>query len=60
MRIESYHFGLIRIDGGTPPGENPTEYRQDLIVFPDKIKSNWWRKQGHSLAVEDVRDVIEF
>lgn len=52
MPIESYRFGLIKIDG--------TEYRQDLIVFPDKIKSNWWRRQGHSLAVEDLQDVLEF
>jgi hypothetical protein len=52
MRIESYSFGVMKVDG--------KEYRQDLIVFPDKVRPNWWRKQGHSLAVEDVRDVIEF
>ena len=52
MRIESYRFGLMKVDG--------VEYGQDLVVFPDEIRSNWWRKQGHSLSVEDLRDVLEF
>jgi hypothetical protein len=52
MRVDSYSFGLMKVDG--------TEYRQDLIVFPDKIRPNWWRSQGHSLAIEDLQDVIEF
>lgn len=59
MHIDSYNFGVIRVDG--------TEYRQDLIVFasrgagaPDKVRSNWWRKDGHSLVVEDLNDVIDF
>ena len=37
-----------------------TEYRTDLLVFPDRIRPNWWRRQGHSLAVEDLDDVIGF
>jgi len=43
------------------------EYRTDLIVFasrgagsPDRVKSDWWRKQGHSLAIEDLDDVLAF
>lgn len=36
------------------------EYSTDLLVFPDRITSNWWRKQGHSLAVEDLNDVLGF
>ena len=52
MRIESYSFGVMKVDG--------VEYSADLIVFPDRIKSNWWRKQGHSLAIEDLDDVLEF
>jgi hypothetical protein len=51
MRIDSYSFGVMKIDG--------TEYRQDLIIFPDKVRSKWWRKQGHSLTVEDLREVLE-
>ncbi len=52
MQIESYSFGVMKVDG--------REYRQDLIIFPDKVRSKWWRRQGHSLAVQDVCDVIEF
>ena len=49
--IEDYGFGRIVIDGKT--------YRQDVIVFPDRVKPNWWRKEGHSLCLEDLKDVLE-
>jgi len=52
MRIDSYSFGVMKVGG--------SEYRGDLIVFPDKVRSNWWRKEGHSLAIEDLDDVLEF
>jgi len=52
MQIDSYSFGVMKVDG--------KEYRQDLIVFPGTVRSNWWRRQGHSLAIEDLRDVIDF
>jgi len=52
MRIDSYSFGVMKVDG--------TEYRADLIVFPDRIRPNWWRSQGHSLAIEDLNDVLAF
>jgi hypothetical protein len=62
MRIDSYSFGVMKINGA--------EYRSDLIVFPaatgrrhggpDRIRSDWWRKQGHSLAIEDLDDVLDF
>jgi hypothetical protein len=59
MRIDSYSFGIMKVDG--------VEYRGDLIVFacrgagaPDKVRSNWWRKEGHSLAIEDLDDVLAF
>jgi hypothetical protein len=52
MKIEAYSFGCMKIDG--------TEYRSDVIVFPDKVKSGWWRQEGHSLSVADLGEVIEF
>ena len=52
MKIDSYSFGTIKVDG--------TEYTGDLIIFPDKIKTDWWRKQGHNLDPDDLADVIEF
>ncbi len=52
MRIDSYSFGVMVVGG--------IEYQTDLIVFPDRVKSNWWRKQGHTLAIEDLDDVFDF
>lgn len=49
--IDSYDFGRIVING------NP--YNSDLIVFPDKVRDGWWRKEGHRLHVEDLKDVLE-
>lgn len=49
--IERYNFGQIKINGKT--------YTSDLIIYPDRIDSNWWRKQGHSLYPEDVEDVVK-
>ena len=59
MRIDSYSFGIMKVGG--------TEYRGDLIVFasrgagaPDRVKSGWWRTEGHILAIEDLDDVLAF
>lgn len=50
--IEDYQFGYIKVSGKT--------YTRDLIVFPDKIITNWWRKEGHNLCMEDLADVLKF
>jgi hypothetical protein len=49
-KIESYRFGKIVIDGET--------FQKDLVIFPDSVKPNWWREQGHSLSMDDLKDVI--
>ncbi len=51
MMIESYSFGKIMIDG--------EEYTEDVIIFPDRVKSSWWRKKGHELQAEDLDSAIE-
>jgi len=33
------------------------EQTRDLIVLPDRVLTNWWRREGHSLAVEDLTEV---
>ncbi|MDY6863247.1 MAG: MTH938/NDUFAF3 family protein [Thermodesulfobacteriota bacterium] len=48
--IESYNFGEIIIDG--------TRYTNDLIIFTDRILDNWWRKEGHKVHLEDLKDVL--
>ncbi len=51
MKIDSYKFGEIIIDG--------KQYNSDLIIFPQRIFTNWWRKEGHSLCVEDLKEVLK-
>ena len=51
MKIDSYNFGQIVIDGES--------YTEDVIVFPDRVRSNWWRKSGHEVCVEDLSEVLE-
>ncbi|MEA2089285.1 MAG: Mth938-like domain-containing protein [Thermoproteota archaeon] len=49
--IESYSFGRIVVDG--------KRYTTDVIIYPDHVKDGWWRKEGHRLHIEDLKDVIE-
>ncbi len=48
--IESYKFGEVIIDG--------KRYTGDLIIFPDRILDNWWRKEGHKIHIEDIKEII--
>ncbi len=50
MRIDRYDFGQIVIDGVT--------YRQDLLLWDDIIKKDWWRRESHLLQVEDVTEAL--
>ncbi|MEE8402989.1 MAG: MTH938/NDUFAF3 family protein [Candidatus Hydrothermarchaeaceae archaeon] len=50
--IESYDFGRIVIDGRT--------YTRDVLIFPDRVLSSWWRKEGHAVGIEDLKEVLEF
>lgn len=49
--IEKYNFGEMVINGNT--------YTNDVIIGPDKVRGDWWRKSGHYLQLEDIKDVIE-
>ncbi len=48
--IEDYRFGYIVIDDQS--------YSSDVIIFPDRVMSNWWRDQGHSLSMDDLEKVL--
>ena len=48
-RINSFHFGEITVDG--------VKYRNDVIIFPDRVMPNWWRERGHSLSLKDLDSV---
>ena len=49
--VESYSFGRMKISGNT--------YTSDLILYPDRIDSSWWRKTGHILCLEDIQEILE-
>jgi len=51
MRIESYSFGHIVVDG--------EEATNDVIVLPKRVFRNWWRRDGHTLVLEDLREVLD-
>jgi hypothetical protein len=51
VRIEEYRFGRIVIDGQT--------YNSDVVVYDDRVTSDWWRKKGHELSVQDITDVFD-
>lgn len=29
-----------------------------MIVLPSRVVANWWRREGHSLVLDDLDDVI--
>jgi hypothetical protein len=35
-----------------------TKYYQDLKIIQGQVKGNWWRKEGHRLAAEDIADIL--
>ena len=52
MKINSYSFGSITIENKT--------YQKDIIVLPEKVCPNWIRIKGHSLAPEDIKEIIDY
>lgn len=52
VKIQEYSFGRIKIGG--------REYHEDVIIFPDKVFSGWWRREGHRLHLEDLKQVLDF
>jgi len=51
MKIESYSFGSIQIDG--------KGYSTDVILLGGDVKSPWWREAGgHVYALEDFEELV--
>lgn len=51
LTIDEYRFGQIVISG--------TVYTSDIKMLPHKIvSSNWWRKEGHKVYIEDIEDIL--
>ena len=49
--IEGYDFGRVRVDGH--------EETRDVIVLPERVVRDWWRKDGHGLVLEDLDAVLD-
>lgn len=52
MIINSYSFGAIEVDGKS--------FTSDIIIYPDKIDDNWWRREGHNLVPEDIESILDY
>lgn len=51
MNIEHYSFGEIAIDG--------RRYEADVLIYPDgTVDDSWRRREGHKLAMEDIRQLL--
>ena len=50
MKITSYSFGRLVINGKT--------YTSDVVIYPGRVDSSWWREEGHRLQPADLTAVI--
>jgi hypothetical protein len=50
-RLEDYSFGRVLLDG--------EEETRDVIVLPQRVVRNWWRRDGHALVLEDLEAVLD-
>ena len=48
--IEQYSFGSMTISG--------KRYTSDLKIINGQVFPDWWRKKGHSVAVDEVTDIL--
>jgi hypothetical protein len=48
-RIDHYEFGQIVVDA--------RQETKDLIILPDRVVRNWWRRDGHALVLDDPVEV---
>jgi hypothetical protein len=51
MKIESYEFGKIVIDG--------REYTGDVVITEEGVIGNWRREEGHKLKIGDISEILD-
>lgn len=49
--IDGCRFGLVVVDG--------RRYSRDVVILPDRVIPNWWREEGHALAVADLQALLD-
>ena len=52
LRIDACSFGTLVVNGKS--------YTDDLLIYPDgEITGPWWRKRGHQLSMDDMRELLD-
>ena len=51
MKIDSYSFGKITIDG--------KNYDGDVILYRNTVYPNWWRIIGHLFQINDIKKYLK-
>ena len=49
--LKDYSFGRVLVDG--------EEETRDVIVLPQRVVRNWWRREGHALVLDDLEAVLD-
>ena len=49
--IAGYDFGRVKVDGRVET--------RDVIVLPERVVREWWRRDGHGLVLEDLDAVLD-
>jgi len=48
--IDSYRFGEVVVDG--------RKFTTDITISHEGSVNSWWRREGHVLNVEDLKEVL--
>lgn len=51
MQITDYSFGNLSVEDKT--------FTSDVIIYPDRVRGHWWRKEGHRLDIADLQEVVD-
>ena len=49
--IEQYAFGNVVVNG--------VNYNNDIKIIQGSVVSEWWRKSGHFVEVDDIQDILK-
>ena len=34
-------------------------YTRDIIIFQDRVLDGWYRREGHNLHIEDLKEILD-
>ncbi|MFA5032335.1 MAG: MTH938/NDUFAF3 family protein [bacterium] len=50
MDIKKYKFGQVTI--------GDVIYTRDLVIYPDKVETSWWRDANHLVQLKDLQKIL--